>query len=252
MPLSNHLIRQFARAVAVSSEEKQKTTAYGTVVKQDETYYVQLDGSELLTPVTLTTEARHGERVAVLIQDHTAVATGNVSSPAARVDTVMDLDGSLTQREIYNRLTNNGEEQGIYLYGGKLFINADYIDLDQLFAKEITATNSFNVDNGLWIMRTDQDGVTIGAVELRVGSPVTTDGSSSDGEETIVMRTWMTFDRNNINIGTARDENGILQINTTMHTGDVVINGSGFQDALSVDGDVSITGKLYVNGKEIS
>lgn len=33
----------------------------------------------------------------------------------------------LTQEEIFNKLTNNGEEQGIYLKDGKLYINASYI-----------------------------------------------------------------------------------------------------------------------------
>ena len=37
------------------------------------------------------------------------------------------LDNSLTQEEIFNRLTNNGEEQGIILYDGKIYVNASYI-----------------------------------------------------------------------------------------------------------------------------
>lgn len=37
------------------------------------------------------------------------------------------LDGSLTQEEIFNRLTDNGEEQGLILYNGKLYLNASYI-----------------------------------------------------------------------------------------------------------------------------
>lgn len=43
-------------------------------------------------------------------------------------DKVDDLDGSLTQREVFNRLTNNGAAQGIYLSGGLLYINANYIE----------------------------------------------------------------------------------------------------------------------------
>lgn len=38
-----------------------------------------------------------------------------------------DLDEELTQREIFNRLTNNGQTQGIYLSGGLLYINATYL-----------------------------------------------------------------------------------------------------------------------------
>lgn len=40
---------------------------------------------------------------------------------------VTNLDNSLTQQEIFNRLTNNGQTQGIYLRNGKLYINGSYI-----------------------------------------------------------------------------------------------------------------------------
>lgn len=38
-----------------------------------------------------------------------------------------EFDESLTQEEIFNRLTDNGEEQGLILYNGKLYLNASYI-----------------------------------------------------------------------------------------------------------------------------
>lgn len=37
------------------------------------------------------------------------------------------LNNSLTQTEIFNRLTNNGQTQGIYLQNGKIYLNAEYI-----------------------------------------------------------------------------------------------------------------------------
>lgn len=43
-------------------------------------------------------------------------------------DKVNALDDSLTQRDVFNRLTNNGATQGIYLSGGKVYINATYIE----------------------------------------------------------------------------------------------------------------------------
>ena len=43
-------------------------------------------------------------------------------------DKVDALDESLTQRDVFNRLTNNGATQGIYLSGGKVYINATYIE----------------------------------------------------------------------------------------------------------------------------
>lgn len=43
-------------------------------------------------------------------------------------DKVDALDDSLTQRDVFNRLTNNGATQGIYLSGGKVYVNATYIE----------------------------------------------------------------------------------------------------------------------------
>lgn len=37
------------------------------------------------------------------------------------------LNDSLTQKSVFNALTNNGQTQGIYLSGGKIYINASYI-----------------------------------------------------------------------------------------------------------------------------
>ena len=50
---------------------------------------------------------------------------------------VEDLDGSLDQQGVFDRLTNNGQTQGIYLSGNKLYINADYIKSGKLSANYI-------------------------------------------------------------------------------------------------------------------
>lgn len=42
-------------------------------------------------------------------------------------DAIEALDGSLDQQGVFNRLTNNGAAQGIYLDNGKLYVNAEYI-----------------------------------------------------------------------------------------------------------------------------
>ena len=45
---------------------------------------------------------------------------------------VEDLDNSLTQKEVFDRITNNGAAQGIVLRNGQLYINASYIASGQL------------------------------------------------------------------------------------------------------------------------
>ena len=68
---------------------------YGTIVKDGDTTYAKLDGSNVLTPVSTTADTQHGERVTVLIKNHTATVTGNISSPAARTDDVQQLGGNV-------------------------------------------------------------------------------------------------------------------------------------------------------------
>lgn len=96
MALSSDLISQF---VQVTKEEKQskETTVYGTIVEYDGGKYVKLDGSELLTPISTTADAIDGERVTVMIKNHTALVTGNISSPSARTDTVKEIDSTVTE-----------------------------------------------------------------------------------------------------------------------------------------------------------
>lgn len=56
-----------------------------------------------------------------------------------------ELDEKLTQEEIFNRLTNNGEVQAVFRgQDGQLYINAAYIvALAEMFAKDITMTGTF-------------------------------------------------------------------------------------------------------------
>jgi hypothetical protein len=50
----------------------------------------------------------------------------------AAAGAVGELDDSLTQQNIFNRLTDNGTAQGIILYNGQLYINATYIKAGML------------------------------------------------------------------------------------------------------------------------
>lgn len=88
MPLSSELVSQFVKITKDTKRTKVETTVYGTVVNYNGSKYVRLDGSELLTPVTMTVDAEAGERVIVRLKNHTATVTGNITSPAARVETV--------------------------------------------------------------------------------------------------------------------------------------------------------------------
>lgn len=58
-----------------------------------------------------------------------AKETANNAQEAAddAMEAVNDLDKSLNQEEVFNRLTNGGEDQGVYIENGKVYINAEYL-----------------------------------------------------------------------------------------------------------------------------
>ena len=106
MALSHELISQFAKIVKYDKKQSAESTIYGTVVTDGNgNKYVKLDGSDQLTPLTdnerpsadsTTASVNDGERVSVLIKNHTATITGNVSSPSVRSDDFKNLDDQVT------------------------------------------------------------------------------------------------------------------------------------------------------------
>ena len=96
MGLNNDLAVLFAKTVNSNNKTNTESTVFGTVTKvYAGKAYVQQDGSDLLTPASITADVEVGERVAVLIKNHTATVMGNLSSPSARTDTVNELGASV-------------------------------------------------------------------------------------------------------------------------------------------------------------
>lgn len=70
----------------------------------------------------------------------------SIIEQAQAQDKVDELDDSLTQREVFNRLTNNGATQGIYLSGGLLYVNASYIETGII--SDRLGRNTWNLSTG--------------------------------------------------------------------------------------------------------
>jgi hypothetical protein len=105
MSLSTDLISQFAKVTNDNSKrEKGTAIAYATVVSRGDTMYVKLDGSDVLTPVSSTVSIRDGERVTVMIKNHIATITGNITSPAANSEDNTDAARTATN---YMELTDD-------------------------------------------------------------------------------------------------------------------------------------------------
>lgn len=95
MNLSEELVLQFAKSTKDEKETRTETTVYGTIVEQDGKKYVRLDGSDLLTPAVLAVDVAKDDRVTVRLKNHTATVTGNLSFPAAKHQTVLEIEDGL-------------------------------------------------------------------------------------------------------------------------------------------------------------
>ncbi|MBS4779254.1 MAG: phage tail protein [Collinsella sp.] len=84
---------------------------------------------------TYTAAARQAQH-AIEQQDAKSMAQGLLDN----------YDDDLTQLKIFNRLTNNGTEQGIYMQDNKLYMNASYLAAGII--ADVTNTNSWNLKTG--------------------------------------------------------------------------------------------------------
>lgn len=153
MALSNDLLTQFAKITRDDSKPT-TTTKYGTAVKYGGEMYVRLDGSEMLTPMDSTIVAKDGDRVVVKIENHHAVATGNLTTPSARNDTVNSLSDQVFHKvtaeeiEATNAALDNISAITIKTEYADIIeadiekLRAKMIDVDHLSADDIKAINA--------------------------------------------------------------------------------------------------------------
>ena len=113
------------------------------------TNFWNMDTGEFRLASTVSIGTKEGQTV--------TVQTLNQYLQGIAEDAVDAYDEELTQQAVFNKLTNNGETQGIYLENGKLYLNATYIKTGSLSADIITAgilkdkqnNNSWNLDTGI-------------------------------------------------------------------------------------------------------
>ena len=137
MELSVELLSQFTKVTNDNTKDtKKESFVYGTTVKHNGRTYVQIDGSELLTPVTTTANTNAGERVTVMIKNHTATITGNISSPSARLVDIEDNVDAITQLEI---LIASKVDTDVFI--------AETGRIDELVADNVVITQQITANN---------------------------------------------------------------------------------------------------------
>ena len=101
MKLSDNVISEFVKMTNdTPSTNTNQSKIYGTAIIYNDEQYVQLDGSDLLTPADNTVHIKNGERVTVSIQNHVATIDGNISDISASNHHLVSVDNDLVNFKI--------------------------------------------------------------------------------------------------------------------------------------------------------
>lgn len=136
MELPSDLISEFIKAATPEPTTKKETIMYGTIHYDGKTW-VQLDGSELYTPLSTTADVKDGDRVTVVVKDHTAIVTGNLSDPSASSGTVTQVEVKIVEMD--NVIANKVSTDELYAESArieKLIVSGDLTVLGELKAAE--------------------------------------------------------------------------------------------------------------------
>lgn len=137
MALSTDLISQFVKVTKDETKDNKGSTVYGEVVKYNNKDYVKIDGSDLLTPVSSASiVVDDSERVSVLIKDHTATITGNITSPAGTDKSVQNVSQKVT--ELYSVVAEKATFEQL---------EAEKARIDDLVADNVTIKEQLTADS---------------------------------------------------------------------------------------------------------
>lgn len=149
MGLPIDVINQFCETVVVKENRPTESTVMGTTVKYNGAICVKIDGSDQITPVSSTSVVEENQRVQVLIKNHQATITGNLSDPSASGETVKSHGNKITEMDI--------------LIAGKVDtgeLNAQIARIDNLVSDNVTINNNLTAANAR-INNLQADNVTI-------------------------------------------------------------------------------------------
>lgn len=150
--LPPNIVKTFA---STFKKEKPKTssTVYGYAVINEGQIYVKLDGSTEYTPVVSTIDVVDGDRVIVNITNHRAIIVNNISSPAARSNSVTEIKSELSDMtDVYKttfafKSLNNVTLESFYDYMIKKGVITRYVKMSDE-TEEASAVVLFNLSSG--------------------------------------------------------------------------------------------------------
>lgn len=148
MKLSDELLSAFVDVTKSDKKTKDETIVYGRIVERDGVKKVKIDGSDIETPISTTADTIVGERVTVMIKNHMAVVTGNMSSPAARTADVTPLKTTTTliAKDDQNGVLIGDKSSGEW-NGFRIQILGDELNILNASGKAVATFDSTSVKN---------------------------------------------------------------------------------------------------------
>lgn len=256
MALPIDLVNEFVKVTYDENTDKQPSTAYATVVVNQNGSFVQIDGSAILTPAVFAVSAHNGDRVMITIQNRKVIVTNNITTPAIttgvlEANTGIIVHGYLTtndKRILYNDQNHSGltfSSGGIGAYGtnGYWYVtdNGNLYASNAVIAGSVTASSGYlgSATNGFTI---DQYGIYSGAKNGTSNGYITL--SNGDFSRSIGGTT-----RNNLRLaigsGFAVSSNGTLYANNADITGKITATSGSISGDLLVG---TINGQLIGDG----
>ena len=252
MDLNSILVSEFAKITNDNKETvNEGATVYGTYRVDGDGAYVQIDGSDTRTPVATTSEARNGDRVTVLIKNHRAIITGNLTDPSTTVKSVEEriATGVGDIQKTIDNLKTQLDNQEITL--------DDYRKAIAEAKRMATDYINFTAGTGLVIGSSAiSSNVRIysGGIDIRDKDKILasyTDDAIYLGYNNIASKISMCANRFNITAGHAfslNPEHGTETILESTETCLTLQNGSTWIGILNDSGTSPFGGNIYVSG----
>lgn len=164
---------------------------------------------------------------------------------------VKEYDTSLGQDEVFNKLTNGGEDQGIYIQDKKLYINANYILAGVLVGKFINAKGIkvIDSDNQITLHIDDSGKVHIAATEFslkgKAVSEIAKDTASNTATEIATKYATLSVLLSNEFQGIPTDSSGKYTTFPTCRTTVTVLYGA---DDVTAQSNISFSVENGISG----
>lgn len=168
------------------------------------------------------------------------------------IDTaIQNYDVTLDQEEVYNRLTNNSQNEGIYLENGHLYVNASFMNSGIISANRIAA-NSISVSkltgsitNDNWEIDFENGTLTIGNISANnIHGGTLTLGGANDINGTLIVK-----DANGNTVVQMNNTGATIKGSVTTNNGNIALSGSYITFSYDNNQYGGIRAKWSINGQ---